>query len=188
MDNREERVADALVRNAFRSMPETPVPSGFTSGVMAQLAPRKVPFWRRITMWMTRPKSMTFTPLQVAPVAVCALALFGLLLVKGGYINDDAPSLSPVRFVLNDPGHGVEAVSVIGSFNQWQADSSHMWYDPDAKSWVLEVMLPPGHHEYTFLVNNEQLLPDPHASMVRDDGFGNKNSVIFVDGPNEQSL
>lgn len=179
---------DDFVRNALRSMPEESVPADFSRSVMEQLAPRKVTLWRRIYMWLTRPKSMSFTPLQLAPVAVCAVALLGLLLVENGYLSDDSPSLTPVRFVLKDQGKGIEAVSVIGSFNDWKAEGSRMWYDGEADTWVLEAMLPPGNHEYTFLVNGEDVMPDPHASMVRDDGFGNKNSVIFVDGPNEQPL
>lgn len=188
MDNRNDHAVDDLVRTALRSMPEEPAPADFASGVMERLAPRKASIWRRIYMWMTRPRSMRFTPLQVAPVAVCALALMGLLLVKNGYLPDQEPSLTPVRFVLNDQGQGIRAVSVIGSFNDWRADGAKMWYDDDSGRWVLEAMLPPGDHEYTFLINGETVMPDPQAQMIRDDGFGNKNSVIFVDGPNEQSL
>ena len=63
-----------------------------------------------------------------------------------------------------------------------------MQYDPEAGAWVLETRLPPGDHEYVFLVDGRQLVADPHAQVTRDDGFGNTNSIVFVDGNHEQML
>jgi len=63
-----------------------------------------------------------------------------------------------------------------------------MWYSVEAGAWMLEAELPPGDHEYLFLVNGERLVPDPLAPLTRDDGFGNRNSIMFVVGENEQAL
>lgn len=174
-------MADSILKNAVRSLPENAAPSDFSKRVMVGLEPKSISLWKRFSLWLTRPKSMTYTPLHVAPVLACAIALIGLAFLKSNVVTDEGPQLTPVRFVLSDQGHNAQAVSVIGSFNNWEAGGSNMWYDSANKRWVLEAMLPPGHHEYTFLVNGEKLMPDPNASMARDDGFGNKNSILFVD-------
>lgn len=190
MSGDEKRLLDTTIRQSIRSMPEETPPAGFSAKVMAGLEPKRPTLWTRFKLWLTGPKSLTFTPMQVIPVAACAVVLlvFGVFSMQPGSVPGDGIRLSSVRFVLSDKARNAQTVSVIGSFNEWQAEESVMRYDQDAGIWILEATLPPGDHEYVFLVDGEQLVPDPRAAMSRDDGFGNKNSILFVNGDHEQTL
>ena len=88
----------------------------------------------------------------------------------------------------SDAGMNARSVAVIGSFNGWGADDAAMRFDDKAGAWILEARLPSGDHEYMFLVDGQKLMADPQAQMTRDDGFGNMNSIIFVNGAHEQAL
>jgi len=188
-DEQKDRLLDETIIKGIRSMPEAKTPDGFSARVMAGLEPKRPSLWTRFRMWLIRPQSLTFRPLQVIPVATCAVALLALAFIQTNKpISEDIVSLSTVRFVMNDTSMEASNVSVIGSFNNWKAERSVMWYSKTAKAWILEAQLPPGDHEYLFLVNGETLVPDPRAQMTRDDGFGNKNSIMFVNGIDEQAL
>lgn len=180
----EEKVGETI-----RTMPERPVPQGFTARVMADLPPRRPSLSTRIRLWLTRPRSVTFTPARAIPALAVAMALLMITLWSVGTpTRESASPSSVVRFVLNDADHAAHSVAVIGSFNEWRPKDSTMQYDPVAGAWVLETRLPPGDHEYVFLVDGRQLVADPRAQVTRDDGFGNTNSIVFVDGNHEQML
>lgn len=189
-DNQKDRLLDAEIRYALRTTPDEKVPEGFAARVMDGLEPKRLPAWRRLWMWLTGRQSLTFRPLQVLPVATCALALLvlGVLHMNPDAVRNETVNMHNVRFVLHDAGMNAKTVSVIGSFNGWEAGRSVMWYDEQQGVWTLEAVLPSGDHEYMFLVDGERLVPDPQAAMSRDDGFGNKNSILFVNGVNEQAL
>ena len=74
-----------------------------------------------------------------------------------------------------------ETVYVIGSFNLWNPKAHQMKRDVKTGVWQLEVTLPAGRHEYSFLIDGKVAVPDPNASFFKDDGFGSKNSVITVE-------
>ncbi len=44
----------------------------------------------------------------------------------------------------------------------------------------MEVPVPPGVHEYSFVVNGTEWRPDPLANSQVDDGFGRTNSLVMV--------
>jgi len=92
--------------------------------------------------------------------------------------TEDAPAgLVTVRFVL----HAVDAhdVSVTGTWNDWAVDT-HRLERVDPGVFVGEVDLPRGQHEYMFVVDGETWIADPNAAHSRDDGFGQRNSVLEV--------
>ncbi|QJB57005.1 glycogen-binding domain-containing protein [Pseudodesulfovibrio sp. zrk46] len=180
---------DANIMEQIRNMPERPVPADFSARVMSGLQPKKPSAWMRFKLWLTKPRSFTFTPLQAAPALACALVLlvFGFYQMQGPS-PENGVRLTSVRFVMDDAGKQATSVSVIGSFNDWKTEESSMWYDQKNGKWVLEAKLPPGDHEYVFLVDGNRLVPDPQAAMTRDDGFGNKNSILFVNGDHEQHI
>lgn len=190
MSGNDERLLDTTIRRAVRAMPDEEPPAGFSARVMTDLKPKKMSLMTRFSLWLTGPKSLTFTPMQAIPVAACAVLLlvFGVFSMQPGSVPGNDIRLSTVRFVLNDTARNARTVSVIGSFNEWNADQSVMLYDEKSGTWTLEATLPPGDHEYVFLVDGEKLVPDPKAAMTRDDGFGNKNSILFVNGEHEQAL
>ena len=180
----EDKVAESL-----RTMPEQSVPSGFSARVMAGLDPKRPSLATRLRLWLTRPRSVTFTPARAIPaLAVAVVVLMAGLWSVDTPTREPASPSSVVRFVLGDADHAAHSVAVIGSFNEWRPKDSTMRYDPEAGAWVLETRLPPGDHEYVFLVDGRQLVADPRAQVTRDDGFGNMNSIVFVDGDHEQML
>lgn len=184
-NEKKTRQMDEMIAQRIRTMPEASPPVDFAAKVMAGLEPKRPSAWTRFRLWVNQPMSMTFTPARLVPAMAIAMMLigFGWFSLTG---ND--PSAPVVRFVLSDPGMSARSVAVIGDFNGWKAEKAGMRFDEKAGVWVLEVALPPGDHEYMFLVDGQKLLADPSAQLTRDDGFGNRNSIIFVNGNNEQAL
>ncbi|BDQ37290.1 hypothetical protein SYK_16500 [Pseudodesulfovibrio nedwellii] len=179
---------DAIIES-IRRAPETAVPEGFSERVMEGLSPKTPSVWTRIYLWLVRPQVMTIRPFQVIPVVTLAVALLAFSFIQMNPApGTDGLQLSTVKFVMYDGGMSAQNVSVVGSFNGWKSDRSVMWYSVEAGAWVLEAELPPGDHEYLFLVNGKNLVPDPLAPLTRDDGFGNRNSIMFVVQNNEQAL
>ena len=74
-------------------------------------------------------------------------------------------------------------VSVVGDFNQWNADATPMRRIENSNAWTVTVPLSAGRHLYSFLAvgaDGEKWLADPNAPAAPDDGFGQRNSVIIV--------
>jgi 1,4-alpha-glucan branching enzyme len=82
-----------------------------------------------------------------------------------------------VDFILEYTG--AEHVYVCGDFNQWQPTSLRMIGNPDAGLWEKRLALPPGRHEYKFVVDGTWL-PDPEARENVPNIFGSLNSVLEV--------
>ena len=76
----------------------------------------------------------------------------------------------------------------MGSFNNWDPEGYEMTQDPDTGLWTLQLSLDAGRHEYVFWVDNQRIAPDPDADMVREDDFGNRNSVLFITDSHGQSI
>lgn len=83
-----------------------------------------------------------------------------------------------VRFHLEAP----EAASVhlAGTFTGWKP--RYELAPTGGGVWSVLVPLRPGVHEYSFVVDGERWMADPHAPAV-DDGFGGVNSRIGVLAP-----
>lgn len=73
---------------------------------------------------------------------------------------------------------GARQVSIAGSFNQWIPDKMPLSTDGQGK-WMGSLSLPPGRHEYLFVVDG-QWLPDPNAAEVVPNPFGGINSVLSI--------
>jgi 1,4-alpha-glucan branching enzyme len=78
------------------------------------------------------------------------------------------------------PPTGTIAVSVAGTFNDWNTKANPMADPDDDGVWEVTVDLPAGSHQYKFVVNGGQWLTNESAEEFTDDGFGGKNSVITV--------
>ncbi len=71
------------------------------------------------------------------------------------------------------------SVAIAGSFNAWDIRKDRL-SGPDKKGlWEIFLPLPAGRYEYLFVVNDKDWEPDPETPQV-DDGFGRKNSMLFV--------
>lgn len=79
--------------------------------------------------------------------------------------------------------HGASKVSVVGDFNQWNADATRMTRIANSNAWTVTVPLSVGRHVYSFYTvgsDGEKWLNDPNAPATPDDGFGRRNSVVLV--------
>jgi 1,4-alpha-glucan branching enzyme len=87
------------------------------------------------------------------------------------------PQCREVDFVLEC--NGAEHVYVCGSFNDWHPTCLRMIGSPDAGLWEKRLLLPPGRHEYKFIVDG-QCRHDRDARENVLNEFGSLNSVVEV--------
>jgi hypothetical protein len=85
-----------------------------------------------------------------------------------------------VKFVLVAPQ--AARVSLVGDFNNWDPTATPMERTPTGGTWSVVVPLKAGRHEYAFVVDGKQWLPDPSAPLAPVDGLGVPNSVVLVRG------
>jgi len=109
------------------------------------------------------------------------LPLFvALNLVLGCATHQRGPLISDtgVRFTLSAPG--AAGVAIAGSFNRWDPHTNILTGPDSSGWWSITLHLPPGRHEYLYIVNDKMWLLDPGAPAV-DDGFGGRNSIVFIE-------
>ena len=130
------------------------------------------------------PAGLTESILKIIPSAMVIVLGLAIALQLGPWREDPGSmdprqaSLIPVTFTLSYPE--AESVSLIGSFNQWNPAGHKMQHRGDRNTWALEIRLPEGRHEYAFLVDGKMVVPDQSSPFYQSDGFGNRNSVLFV--------
>ena len=190
------RPMDEQVRHIARmlkEMPEVQPPADFVESVMRAIKARRLPWWRRCGEWCRSPQTLRVTPIRVAPWTatgglVCLLAVLALTYQNSAVRRslDTASGETPITFRVEAPG--AHAVSVIGSFNQWQGRGYEMHRDATAPVWTMTLWLPPGRHEYAFLVDGKEVLTDPQALLYQEDGFGSRNAVLIVGQYDDQSV
>jgi 1,4-alpha-glucan branching enzyme len=77
-------------------------------------------------------------------------------------------------------------VSVVGDFNNWDAQATPMSRALAGGTWSVRIPLPAGRHVYAFVVNGangtSQWVADPTAPLAPEDGLGAPNSVVLVGG------
>lgn len=89
------------------------------------------------------------------------------------------PSGTPVTFRYRPQGE-VNAVSVAGTFNGWNA-AAHVLSDPDGDGvWEVTVYCEPGEYAYQFVIDGKRWVGDPSAAKSEDDGFGGRNALVGV--------
>ena len=70
-------------------------------------------------------------------------------------------------------------VSIIGSFNNWEAGATPMKKEGKG-AWTVTLHLRAGRYPYKFLVNRNQKMSDPANAVTEPDGFGGSNSILEV--------
>jgi hypothetical protein len=84
-----------------------------------------------------------------------------------------------VQFRLDAPQASV--VRLAGSFTGWKP--TYTLQQVTSGVWSILIPLEPGVHDYAFIVNGAEWVPDPAAPTI-DDGFGGVNSRLSVLLPN----
>ena len=70
------------------------------------------------------------------------------------------------------------SVGVAGTFNGWDSGKTPLRKDGSGM-WKATVLLPPGRHEYRFVVDG-QWISDPDARECVGNSFGSTNSVLVI--------
>jgi len=78
--------------------------------------------------------------------------------------------------VTAEPG---SEVYVAGSFNNWDPKQHRMMDNPGSGHCKITLVLPPGRHEYKFVVNGEWYA-DPNCAESAMNDQGSLNSVVTV--------
>jgi hypothetical protein len=145
--------------------------------------------------WLTDRRSVRLSPVAGAALAAGLVGigvLVGLDLASprvaayrgSGQEQPLPPTRDPVRdgvkFVLVAPQ--AARVSLVGDFNSWDPAATPMERTPTGGTWSVVVPLSAGRHEYAFVVDGKQWVPDPSAPLAPVDGLGAPNSVVLVRG------
>ena len=140
--------------------------------------------WRRLVEPRDIELRLRVRPWVVWGAALATAAAVALLLTRpprasegARLVRADARDSVYVRFVLYAPT--ARRVAVAGTFNQWDQNASPLGRVGRGGVWAVTLALPQGHHQYAFVVDGEQWVPDPAAPGV-DDGFGRRNSMVAV--------
>jgi hypothetical protein len=165
-------------------------PDTLVGSVMAGIRPKKLTWWKKLRRRLQTPISVT--PMRIAQLSVAAVALMlvTMFLLERNHDGNDVTLIlngTPqkgkiVLFTLNMPH--ASNVELIGSFNQWTPEGYRMNRDEQRGVWTLSVPLGSGRYEYAYLVNGKRVVPDPKGLIQQDDGFGNRNSILIIDGEN----
>lgn len=89
----------------------------------------------------------------------------------------------PVEFSCHAPE--AKAVFVAGTFNDWRPEATPLRRQSDGH-WRITLPLPPGHHEFKFIVDGQWCCEPGTTDEFRDDpnscanSFGTMNRVLAV--------
>lgn len=90
----------------------------------------------------------------------------------------DSQELVWVRFIYVD--ENANEIAIAGDFNDWQPYKLTEQQVNGKDVWTGFFAMPRGENKYMFVVNGENWVTDPLATMYEDDGFGNKNAIIYL--------
>jgi hypothetical protein len=174
-----------LDRLAWLAKVTRPVaPSGFADRVMNAVGSSPAPvrgFFERIALFFT----LTLPGSRIPGLTgVLALAAFALLIAaiasRPGVEKSSgtAPDYVLHEFELVAPQ--ADKVCLVGDFNDWKLCEAPLQKNEATGAWTLRIAVPPGRHEYMFVVDDESWVTDPNAPVRVEDGFGNQNAVVFL--------
>ncbi len=173
---------DERVMSALRA-PEVLAPD-FEARLMAQaraeVARRRATAPRR-SWWLTG-RVFVASPLTTLAFAasVALIAAASTLVVTRRAqptVTARRDTVEFVRFVLVDSS--ARSVSLVGDFNGWRRGETPLNVASKPGVWTVSLPLPPGRHEYAFIVDGQRWVVDP-ASLRSSDEFGTESSVLLV--------
>ncbi len=93
-------------------------------------------------------------------------------------LAEPSPRPKAARVCLEFEQPGAKNVCVAGSFNEWKPERAPLVQKGNGH-WVGDLAVPPGRHEYLFVVDG-RWVPDPKANESVQNPFGGRNSVLTV--------
>lgn len=112
--------------------------------------------------------------------AVAAMVLLALGIAVDPGPDRAGPEALPKRVQFVYVAEGASGVSVLGTFNDWDAGAHPLVREGNSELWVAEVTLPPGRYEYAYQVDGEWRSDQATAQAVVDE-YGSVSSVIVVE-------
>lgn len=183
MNPRPEKEINASVVERLRGLPEVSPPADLRPGIMASLAPKKPGWAARLRRFLVQPRTVTFVPIKWAP-ALAVLLLLAVIPRLTSMDNARKPMAEAVTtrqasltFTFEHPH--ARQVALIGTFNRWMPDGQ-VKTEKQGDVWIFHVDVDPGRYEYAFLVDGQEIVPDPRAAFRRNNGFGIPNSIVYA--------
>ncbi len=187
-DHRNSEIVDGIVEELV-SLRDVHTPPALVARVMGELTDRPAP---SLLAWLQRPLRIV---LRISPLGILggtvALALTGAMVVStsrypipmtitsaegpAATAAVPAPPKILVRFAFKAAGAG--QVALAGSFNNWDPADTFMTSTGGGDLFTATVALPPGEHEYVFVVDGK-FVADPTADEYCLDDFGAQNAVL----------
>jgi len=156
LESHQEKAPDDFVARVMAALPEKP---------RLTWADRLKSFWPKRRFW---------------PIPALAGALAMLIVMAGLSLFRPLPNTALIPVVLDLYAPSANQVQLVGTFSNWMPGVFRL-KGPDALGyWVIDIKLPPGRHEYSFLINGSRLVPDDDGELLRADGFGHENSVLLL--------
>lgn len=183
--NKQKQIIDDRLEAWLAAAPKPAASPEFCTRVMRAIEARPLPWRVRLYRFLFVPHTLNWNIAGAGGAAFVLVVGLGLGLTvldrADGPLSTTAmaPTAAAkvtVRFEVNLPQ--AQQVQLAGDFTQWQARVV-LRRQPNG-IWVAEVPLPPGEHEYMFVVDGNRWLADPRAARYRDDGFGSRNAVVAV--------
>jgi hypothetical protein len=176
---------EARIRRLLGALQEeVEAPATLRDSVMREVAGIPTPLWRRLLDWAVRPRAVRVSPLTGTALAFAAAAALIFVSSQGspaGIENGTVASADATvvtRFVFVAPE--ARSVHLTGDFISWTPEGIALDDLRGTGIWTVDVSLPPGVHEYTFIIDGTEWRTDPRAVSQVDDGFGRVNSVLIV--------
>ncbi|MDZ7693350.1 MAG: hypothetical protein U5K69_19910 [Balneolaceae bacterium] len=193
------------LKQAFQDKPDLStfeVPEGFSNKVMADIQTVEISVTNdqeeASTLldwlgWLWQPQQVEWKPAYAVVLVLLTTVVLALPLYNGGELVvtpqqssmeqsvqtvSETPAEVWLRFVYID--ENAKSVAVAGDFSNWEPVSLTRQEFNGQQIWTGLVSMPRGEHRYMFVKNGDQWVTDPLAPMYREDGFGNKNAVIYL--------
>jgi 1,4-alpha-glucan branching enzyme len=81
-----------------------------------------------------------------------------------------------VEFRTRQPG--AASVAIAGEWNGWSATAHAMTRRGDL--WIAVVSLPPGEHEFMYVLDGTRWVTPRESAGATPDGFGGENGTVLV--------
>lgn len=183
--------AEAARRQLLEAIDRRPVTlsADVEARVMARVRSRATARWPRAWRWLSAPTVPRWA--MLVPLAAAAALVLFVRTTQVPQTNGQAQAVVGqresvyVRFELYAPR--ASRVALAGSFNRWNPAATPLVRVGADGMWTVTLALPSGQHQYGFIVDGRNWVPDPAAPTV-DDGFGRRNSVVSVNTINGRIL
>lgn len=185
---------ERTTREVARYLRSRPTPD-LTASIMSAIAAEDARSPRHrvsdVLAAFLRPLWKPFTiSVQLRPAYLGAIAVAGMLFLSAtrvttpGSVADAVPSAAKlyVQFRLDAPGAG--RVDLAGSFTGWEP--AYSLHETAPGTWTAVVPVDPGVHDYLFVIDGVEWVPDPMAYQVQDD-FGGVNSRLLLTAPDPET-